>query len=937
MPIFTFTSPNGLEYDVEGPEGATQEQAFGILKQRLGMGMPKEESSGLKEIAQRTFGLPAQVGADLVAGTAGFMGGMPAWVAELFRSGELESANKAYDFVSSKVGEKLRVQPTDNPWVQEQAAKVTSGIGKGFEWAGNRIADFMQHVEPSISRDKAEEVGKAGVLLGTPFLPKLIGGVGKSIRGTPEPPLIRLPPGKSEATGPWKPTFERPQQTIQPDLFPDTIKEFLPTVEETVPAPKTPKAPPSLTVQDELFTLPQVAKKPEARIFQESSIVDPRYVPPGFFDRSTYLPPVGTGEATKSYEWKDNTSNALDNLYIRALKTVGGDEKHPLYSGLRQMEADIILKRSEFDPIRDAWIDAYRGLNKSDRLGLDKILFSSNPSKAREFFNAREPGLGDKLIGTLKGATDTRFKELSEVFPELKYNPDYFPRLVKDVPGLVSSLRKKGSKESVSKVIKLQKDYEAGTIDSVAFQKGLNDIVLNKWKPEVNTPTSGHAKERGLPTIPEHLQKYYEHPIRALNEYFNETGQTLVERRFLGKGKPEEAITAKMREAQDLGIFNPTQARSFEELLKVRFSPEARRGPGGGMRAAKDIGYAATIGNPVSAAVQILDVIPAAAKFGVINTIEAAVKSAIPKFLGRERLKTMEPSAVGLKDIAHDINVTVGTVGKGTKGPQKVADMANYALDSLLNIVGFKAADRFGKRTYMTAALNKYAKMAKGKHGDRYLEGKGFKNIYKTKAEWDSFKKALAEKDVSDVRVREAMVMELLDMQPISISSMPIAYIKHPQGRIMYMLKTWALRQLNSIRESALKGRKMEATKLTGALVMSNMAAPMLRDAIKSLWGNKSLEEKDVSDYFVASLLRMLFADKYAQQFTDVEGASGVAKIASKAVKDIPATLAPPHFNMGSMLLQDIGDFLESGSNWKSRRYLPITGPYVADKIKEKQ
>lgn len=36
MPTFTFTSPNGKSYDVQGPDGATKEQAFAVLQQRLG-------------------------------------------------------------------------------------------------------------------------------------------------------------------------------------------------------------------------------------------------------------------------------------------------------------------------------------------------------------------------------------------------------------------------------------------------------------------------------------------------------------------------------------------------------------------------------------------------------------------------------------------------------------------------------------------------------------------------------------------------------------------------------------------------------------------------------------------------------------------------------------------------------------------------------------
>lgn len=38
MPTFEFTSPEGKSYEIEGPEGATREQAFGILQQQLASG-----------------------------------------------------------------------------------------------------------------------------------------------------------------------------------------------------------------------------------------------------------------------------------------------------------------------------------------------------------------------------------------------------------------------------------------------------------------------------------------------------------------------------------------------------------------------------------------------------------------------------------------------------------------------------------------------------------------------------------------------------------------------------------------------------------------------------------------------------------------------------------------------------------------------------------
>jgi len=64
MPTFEFTSPEGKSYEIEGPEGATREQAFGILQQQLASGSPpatKEPSATVS--AGRTINdIPRQLG-----------------------------------------------------------------------------------------------------------------------------------------------------------------------------------------------------------------------------------------------------------------------------------------------------------------------------------------------------------------------------------------------------------------------------------------------------------------------------------------------------------------------------------------------------------------------------------------------------------------------------------------------------------------------------------------------------------------------------------------------------------------------------------------------------------------------------------------------------------------------------------------------------------
>lgn len=65
MPTFDFTAPDGKSYSVDGPEGATPEQAFQILQQHIGGSTP---SVGRGEDAAKS------IGAGLGSGTIGVLG-----------------------------------------------------------------------------------------------------------------------------------------------------------------------------------------------------------------------------------------------------------------------------------------------------------------------------------------------------------------------------------------------------------------------------------------------------------------------------------------------------------------------------------------------------------------------------------------------------------------------------------------------------------------------------------------------------------------------------------------------------------------------------------------------------------------------------------------------------------------------------------------------
>lgn len=70
MPTFDFTSPEGKTYSVEGPDGATQEQAFQILQTQLGAAAKPAESSPSSSIG----GVAKSLGTGLVEGAIGLAG-----------------------------------------------------------------------------------------------------------------------------------------------------------------------------------------------------------------------------------------------------------------------------------------------------------------------------------------------------------------------------------------------------------------------------------------------------------------------------------------------------------------------------------------------------------------------------------------------------------------------------------------------------------------------------------------------------------------------------------------------------------------------------------------------------------------------------------------------------------------------------------------------
>lgn len=94
MPTFSFTSPDGNTYDIEAPEGATQEQAFSMLQQHLGQQEQPQQAPQVREptLGQKLLGageaaLTTATGA--VGGALGMLGGTLGGIAGSLATGKI--------------------------------------------------------------------------------------------------------------------------------------------------------------------------------------------------------------------------------------------------------------------------------------------------------------------------------------------------------------------------------------------------------------------------------------------------------------------------------------------------------------------------------------------------------------------------------------------------------------------------------------------------------------------------------------------------------------------------------------------------------------------------------------------------------------------------------------------------------------------------------
>lgn len=207
-------------------------------------------------------------------------------------------------------------------------------------------------------------------------------------------------------------------------------------------------------------------------------------------------------------------------------------------------------------------------------------------------------------------------------------------------------------------------------------------------------------------------------------------------------------------------------------------------------QAVRNLGYASAIGNPYGAALQVHDLLNAAWANGSENVLMS---------FGKRNGFDLTVEDVGIAQQFHSEIVNpakkVGKLGDAAVA-EWAADRSQRLLDWSLGVTGYKKLDSWTKGKIMSSALGReFSDLAKDAAAWRSKWGKTFND-----AEMLELEDALKKQDMTNPLVHQLALINLSDLQPISAASSSLRQLSTPNARVLYMLKGFAMTQLQLVR-----------------------------------------------------------------------------------------------------------------------------------------
>ena len=586
-------------------------------------------------------------------------------------------------------------------------------------------------------------------------------------------------------------------------------------------------------------------------------------------------------EAEEHLKYLGNPTKALDHPLAKGLDTILGSVhtrvkgiSKPIAGALRKLEFQLKSAPHKVYFDVDKMIDANKKIAKASPVDKAKLDGHLNNGRYVEAEQVMARYLGKDTAAKHLKVVRTHLDQLGK--DGVKYGildgtlENYFPRMVKDFDGLMAAMGRKEQEKIADAVADLTRKLGR------AINESERSDLLNRYLRQQSLKLRGkpgYAKERKMAEVPAKYQQFYHTPEASLHSYVRNSINDIEKAKFFGKTKGgafDKKAIKLLKQGKDaspvmdlsktIGAYAEREGIKGSQLVELKALLNARFGvgetaPPAVIQVTKNLLYAALLGNPLSALTQLGDV-------GVamyINGITPVLRAAYKTVTGKSDLKIKD---FGLVDALAEEFANTGKTAKWMRASFKWG--------------GFEAMDRFGKSVLINSSFDKLTKWA------GTIDKPNMKGLKKLHAkygetfgdEYDDLVKALQRGDAQDDNVRLMIWHELSDVPPISLSELPEAYLNNPKLRIAYMFKTFMLKQMDVIRQTAFKkmrsGQKAEGlADLARYMIMvgvANTGAQTAKDAV----AGKDIEVEPMD--FVKNLLKTFAWSEYTAKQVKEKG-----------------------------------------------------------------
>lgn len=554
-----------------------------------------------------------------------------------------------------------------------------------------------------------------------------------------------------------------------------------------------------------------------------------------------------------------------------------------LRNKLRGYDFNVLQEQKRQYELITPFYKKWQGMNENDIIAFDLALKNGHGDLQNRIVKKYGAEAEFKVVRDL---LEEIYANAKTVGIDMGYQRDYFPREIADLDGLMEYLY---STEMVSELRRAQK--EAGFRDMTDEERAdfINKFLRGYQNKDLITPPPGNVKDRRIDVITAEINEFYKPSSQALFSYIDRMTNTIESRKFFGKDMEhvEESIGAFVDELIDNGEIKPTQDKEVEHILRARFKQKGVSNKF--LIYQRNMSYIYTMGGINSAITQLSDLSVAMYKGGVWNTAKAIFGPKAPE-LTREGL--------GLEKIGQEF-VDASTSSK--------------AVEKIFKLTGLDKIDAFGKNILTQSVYIKFKDMAQN-------DPAKLKELIEPIMEQKTGETVndLAEGKITP-NVQLLVFNELADVQPITLSEMPEGYLAGGNWRIMYMLKTFMVKRIDTYRNECFdkirSGQPEEVKKGLQnlfSLAMLIMLCGAAKDAlIDLLYGRKIVLKEMVQN----NALGLIGITKYQLYKAREDGWGGFI-----------SSFIPPAFGIWSDLGRDLSDDFLSAKGKDLKDYEVLKG-----------